>query len=308
MPVDEEIDLSKPISAEDIDRLNEEADQLEEVAKRAETATDNLENQGDKAEEEVRKLARNLQEAEEKEQAIHKKLMDSDKIRKISEKHGVASGTGPTAGLGGEEKFEEDGTPLMGGSGETGAGEILPSTGRDKSSRSPMQQLSAYQQMLKEHRDKQRDHAAKIKRIEKQRTHIMDKISSIERAQEQALRQVQKGIGIARNPVGFFQGQMMGLIGKVIPVALIITIAMQVFDMIKTMFGPGGVYDVRKLVKDEVTIFMDKEVYNKINRGEVYFGAAGDHLTQGQGPAWSNTEDLFAMQQRDSANDFRGRD
>lgn len=308
MPVDEEIDLSKPISAEDIDKLNEEADQLEEVAKRAETATDNLENQGDKAEEEVKKLARNLQEAEEKEQAIHKKLMDSDKIRRIAEKHGLTSGAGPTAGIGGSEQHDEEGAPTMGGSGETGAGEILPSVGRDKSSRSPMQQLSAYQQMLKEHRDKQRDHAAKIKRIEKQRTHIMDKITAMERAQEQALRTFQKGIGIARNPIGFFQGQMMGLIGKVIPVAMIITIAQQVFEMIKGMFGPGGVYDLRKLVKDEVVIFMDKEVYNKINRGEIFFGAAGDHLTQGQGPAWSNTEDLFAMQQRDAANDFAGRE
>ncbi len=308
MPVDEEIDLSKPISAEDIDRLNEEADQLEEVAKRAETATDNLENTGDKAEEEVKKLARNLQEAEEKEKAIHKKLMDSDKIRKIAEKHGLASGAGPTAGIGGSEETDEEGTPSMGGATDTGAGEVLPSIGRDKSSRTPMQQLSAFQQMMKERKDAQRNNTAKIKQIEKQRTHIMDKIQAIERAQEQALRTFQKGIGIARNPIGFFQGQMMGLIGKVIPVALIITIAMQVFEMIKTMFGPGGVYDVRKLVKDEVVIFMEKEIYNKINRGEIFFGAAGDHLTQGQGPAWSNTEDMFAMQQRDSANDFRGRE
>ena len=63
MPVDEEIDLSKPLSSDDVDKLNREADEIEEAAKRAEEATDNLESHGDKAEEEVKKLARNLEEA-----------------------------------------------------------------------------------------------------------------------------------------------------------------------------------------------------------------------------------------------------
>ena len=50
MPVDEEIDLSKPLSSEDVDRLNREADEIEEAAKRAEVATDQIEKHGDKAE------------------------------------------------------------------------------------------------------------------------------------------------------------------------------------------------------------------------------------------------------------------
>lgn len=310
MPVDEEIDLSKPLSSDDVDKLNREADEIEEAAKRAEEATDNLESHGDKAEEEVKKLARNLEEAEEKEKAIQDKLMNSDKIRRIAEKHGLAVGKGPTGGIGGGESVEaEDESPAFVGPDTTGSGAVLPADRpRDKSSKSPVQQLSQFQKLLQQSMEKHGEHVKKIKHIETQREHLMRRMHEVELAQERALRTFQKGIGIARNPIGFFQGQMMGLIGKVIPVALIITIAMQVFEMIKTMFGPGGVYDVRKLVKDEVTIFMDIEVYNKINRGEIFFGAAGDHLTQGQGPAWSNTEDMFTMQQRDMANDFRGRE
>ncbi len=136
----------------------------------------------------------------------------------------------------------------------------------------------------------------------------MRRMNEIERGQEAVLREFQQGMSAVRNPIGFVQGRVMGIVGKLIPIGMIITIAQQVFEIIKGMFGPGGVYDLRKLVKDEVTIFMDKEVYNKINRGEVYFGAAGDALTQGAGPAWSNTQDLFFMQQRDASNDFAGRE
>ncbi len=310
MPVDEEIDLSKPLSTDDINKLNREADEIEDAAKRAEVATDKIENHGDKAEDAVKKLARNLQEAEEKERLAQEKLMNSDKIRRIAEKHGLAVGTGPTAGVGGTEDSEggDEGT-AFGGADTTGSGATLPADRpRDKSSKSPIQQLSQFQKLMQQSMEKQRKHDQRIKKVETQREHIMRRMGEIEKAQEMALRQFQKGLGVVRNPLGFMQGQLMGLVGKAIPIALIITIAQQVFEMIKTMFGPGGVYDVRKLVKDEVVIFMDTEVYNKINRGEIFFGAAGDHLTQGQGPAWSNTEDMFAMQQRDSANDFRGRE
>ena len=121
MPVDEEIDLSKPLSSEDVDRLNREADEIEEAAKRAEVATDQIENHGDKAEDAVKKLARNLQEAEEKERLAQEKLMKSDKIRRIAEKHGLAVGTGPTAGVGGTEDSEggDEGT-AFGGADSTG--------------------------------------------------------------------------------------------------------------------------------------------------------------------------------------------
>ena len=156
--------------------------------------------------------------------------------------------------------------------------------------------------------EKQRKHDLRIKKVETQREHLMRRMGEIERAQEMALRQFQKGMGWVRNPIGMMNNQLMGLVGKAIPIALIITIAQQVFEMIKTMFGPGGVYDVRKLVKDEVVIFFDTEVYNKLNRGEIFFGAAGSELTQGIGPAWGNTQDLFYMQQRDMQNDFAGRD
>jgi len=311
MPVDEEIDLSKPLSKDDIDNLNREADEIEEVAKRAESAGNDLEKTGDKAEEEVKKLAKHLQDAEEKEKKMREKLMNSDKMRKIMEKHGLTEGAGPTGGLGGGDEFEEKeprGTEF-GGPDETGSGATLPADRpRDKSSRSPMQQLSQYQQLLQQMKVKQNLHGQRLKHIETTREHIARRMNEIERGQEAVLREFQQGISAVRNPIGFVQGRLMGLVGKAIPIGMIIAIAQQVFELIKTMFGPGGVYDIRKLVKDEVTIFFDTEVYNKLNRGEIFFGAAGAELTQGVGPAWSNTQDLFYMQQRDAANDFSGRE
>jgi len=311
MPVDEEIDLSKPLSDDDIRKLNQEADEIEEIAERAESAGNKLEKNADKAEEEVRKLAKNLQEAEEKEKKTLEKLMNSDKIRKIAEKHGLTAGAGPTGGVGGGDDFEDKepkGT-TFGGADETGAGEVLPSDRpRDKMSRTPMQQLSQYQQLLQQMKEKQRENTRKIKHIESKREHLMRRMTEIERGQEKVLREFQQGVSVIRNPIGFVQGRLMSLVGKAIPIGMIITIAQQVFELIKTMFGPGGVYDIRKLVKDQVTIYMDTEVYNKINRGEIFFGAAGAELTQGVGPAWSNTQDLFYMQQRDAANDFAGRE
>ncbi len=311
MPVDEEIDLSKPLSEDDIRKLTQEADQIEEAAERAENAGDKLEKNADKAEEEVRKLAKNLQEAEEKERKTLEKLMNSDKIRKIAEKHGLTSGTGPTGALGGGDDFEDKeprGT-TFGGADETGSGAVLPADRpRDKMSRTPMQQLSQYQQLLQDMKNKQNVHGQRLKHIETKREHLMRRMGEIERGQERALREFQKGLSFVSNPIGNVQNRIMGLVGKAIPIGMIIAITQQVIELIIKTFGPGGINDIRKIVKDEVTIFMDTEVYNKINRGEIFFGAAGAELTQGVGPAWSNTQDLFYMQQRDAANDFAGRE
>lgn len=311
MPVDEEIDLSKPLSEDDIRKLNQEADQIEEVADRAESAGNKIEKNADKAEEEVKKLAKNLQEAEEKEKKTLEKLMNSDKIKKIAEKHGLTAGTGPTGGLGGGEDFDdkEPSRSAFGGADETGSGAVLPSDrARDKTGRSPMQQLSQYQQMLQDMKIKQGLHGQRLKHIETKREHLMRRMGEIERGQERALREFQKGVSAISNPIGFVQGKIMGVIGKAIPIGMIIVIAQQVVELIIKTFGPGGINDIRKIVKDQVMIFMDTEVYNKINRGEIFFGAAGAELTQGVGPAWSNTQDLFYMQQRDAANDFAGRE
>lgn len=311
MPVDEEIDLSKPLSEDDIRKLNEEADQIEEVADRAENAGNKIEKNADKAEEEVKKLAKNLQEAEEKEKKTLEKLMNSDKIKKIAEKHGLTAGTGPTGALGGGADFDdkEPSRSAFGGADETGSGAVLPSDrARDKTGRSPMQQLSQYQQLLQDLKTKQNIHGQKIKHIETKREHLMRRMGEIERGQERALREFQKGLSFVSNPIGNVQNRIMGLVGKAIPIGMIIAITQQVIELIIKTFGPGGINDIRKIVKDEVTIFMDTEVYNKINRGEIFFGAAGAELTQGVGPAWSNTQDLFYMQQRDAANDFAGRE
>ena len=100
-----------------------------------------------------------------------------------------------------------------------------------------------------------------------------------------------RGVGAIKNPLPFLQGQMMGVLNKVFPVAMAITLATTIFEMVKGMFSDGGLFDVRKLVQDEVHEYFDIEWSNKINRGEIFLGISGDLRGQGITISGSNTRD-----------------
>lgn len=112
------------------------------------------------------------------------------------------------------------------------------------------------------------------------------------RAQAQVgLGMAGKGLGIMKNPLGSMQNMLMGVAGKFFPVMMAITVATTVYSMVVAQFGDGGLFDVRKLVTDQVKEYFDLEFVNQVNRGEVFFGFGAEAVSQGIGTSGSNTRD-----------------
>lgn len=88
------------------------------------------------------------------------------------------------------------------------------------------------------------------------------------------------GLGWMRNASGKAMDLAQGTIGKFLPIGIALAIATTVFTMVQSMFGAGGIFDVRKMVLDETKLYMDKELLNSINRGEIFIG---NQYVQGQG-------------------------
>jgi len=98
-------------------------------------------------------------------------------------------------------------------------------------------------------------------------------IGELRTAQQKATQGIMQGLGAARDPFGFMKSQAFGMLAKVaLPVGAIIMIVTTVIEMIKKEFGPGGLFDVRKLVVDEVRQFNSMDDIIKMDRGEIYLG------------------------------------
>ena len=87
-------------------------------------------------------------------------------------------------------------------------------------------------------------------------------------------------IGWMRGASGKAMSLAQGTIGKFLPIGIAITLATTIFSMVMDMFGDGGIFDVRKMVLDETKLYIDKELLNSINRGEIFIG---NQYVQGQG-------------------------
>ena len=92
------------------------------------------------------------------------------------------------------------------------------------------------------------------------------------------------GKGVPNMLTKGIQGKMLGMIGKLggpwgMIIAFLIEFAITyitmmynfIMDEIKGLFKPGGIYDVRKLVRDESKQYQDLENLMKIRHGEVFF-------------------------------------
>lgn len=110
-------------------------------------------------------------------------------------------------------------------------------------------------------------------------------------------------LSLIKNPVGFIADKLPLILGIAGPVALAlfaVKIAEQVFELIKSQFGAGGLFDVRKLVLDQVKSFSPIQTLINIKAGLVFFTSdAGQKLRQGA-PQFSNT-----MQLRDNHRKFQ---
>ncbi|KKK82986.1 hypothetical protein LCGC14_2797930 [marine sediment metagenome] len=114
-------------------------------------------------------------------------------------------------------------------------------------------------------------------------------VDMIKSKENQIAGMMQKGIGAASDPLGFLKSGAIGALAKfALPIGAAITIATMVFTMVKQAFGPGGFFDIRKLIRDEVREFKSLDELIKIDRGEVYF-ATDTSLSQ-NAPDFSNTQ------------------
>jgi hypothetical protein len=67
----------------------------------------------------------------------------------------------------------------------------------------------------------------------------------------------------------------LGLASKfALPVGAVIGIVTMAVELIKSQFGPGGMFDVRKMMLDDAREFMFQSDLIDIDRGTIYFATA----------------------------------
>lgn len=154
-----------------------------------------------------------------------------------------------------------------------------------------------------------------LETLEKQKKEL-EKTKSELTAEEKARKELEKKIhetessikegygemtNMLSNPVGFGKGKIMGIIGKAGIYGVLAQFAIQmgeqiydeVWGRIKEAYGAGGIFDVRKLVKDEVRQYDSIKYLDRIKSGQVFMTAdAGQYLRQGASRDAGNTREL----------------
>lgn len=125
----------------------------------------------------------------------------------------------------------------------------------------------------------------KIKEMQEKLKDIQSKANQMKQKTSQMMQIFGKGgKGVPNMLTKGIQGKMLGMIGKLggpwgMIIAFLIEFAITyitmmynfIMDEIKGLFKPGGIYDVRKLVRDEAKQYQDLENLMKIRHGEVFF-------------------------------------
>ena len=109
---------------------------------------------------------------------------------------------------------------------------------------------------------------------------------------------INQALGAINNPAGFLQGKVFGMLSKVaIPIGAAVAIAHTVFEMVKQSFGPGGIFDIRKMILDETREYMFQSDLVDIDRGMIFFASANS-ISQ-NAPEFSNTQSKVAGHLKD---------
>ena len=145
----------------------------------------------------------------------------------------------------------------------------------------------------KEQAKKQKELDQKLKEEEKQR-HQQNALIDKQNAQVQEL---------AMNPFGAIKSRGLGFLQSILPVAAITSFATFIFDHIyarlEKEFGPGGRWDLRKLVLNQVFDLLDITKRIQRDRGDVYFASGHSSPVYQGAPGISNTESLVDGHLRD---------
>jgi len=289
MPVERDINLDKPITDEDIRALEEEADNLERLAKEAQ-------EDAKKAKEFQKEEEKILNDAVKKIEALEKEAIKAEKAknkigRSIKEVNELAQHRTALGGMGGADPFsEEAGMGGMGaGAGQISGGRTGFNTGQERSAMGHIHTLIQQReaQNLALHKKADEDRKAmqeKQKEADEHRRELAQKFAE----QRKLLSTVQKGeqdfFAMSRNPLAFGQGKMMGMLAKggiygLIAIA-VISMAQQVFEEVKKLYSAGGPFDVRKQMMDRDREMIEMEHLLARRSGRVFFSADTD-LVQG---------------------------
>lgn len=292
MPVERDIDLSKPITDEDIRIMEEEANRLETLAKEAHENAESADKLLDKEDQVLNEAVKKIEQLEK--EAIKAEKAKNKIGRTIKEVNELAMHKSALGGIGGNEPFlqQEGMGGMIPGAGDISGGRTGFGTGQERSATGGMQQriqqLEAQMLELEKGR-KKIDNQSKKERMENTR-----KIAMNRKALAKAEGNIQEALSFSRNPMGAIMGRFRGAVGGAGMAGVIglfaLAVAEQVFEIIKKEFGPGGRFDVRKMMLDRDREIDDLQHIIDRRAGRVFF--TGDiELKQGVVET-SNTERL----------------
>ena len=273
MPVDEDLNLSQPLSADDLKQLEREAVIMEKA---------------------VAKMEKELEKAEKAKHKI------GNTIKEINQ---LANHISPLGNIEGDFKditHSMTGTPL-----EIEDGGLLP-LGRqgmrsgEQKDRTPFgQTVSDQQKFNDEIKLRQVEINKELEELKRKQMEDRQKINDVRDAESKINNIEGDMLGLMNNPRGLALGKVKGMIGKSIYgiiAIMVLEFAEKIFNdimrEIKGMFQAGGIYDVRKLVKDEVHTIGSLDYILKMNEGMMYFSSNSSEVLRQGSWANANTRDL----------------
>ncbi len=281
MPVEDDINLDKPLSEEDFAKMEQEAKRLADIATEA---RDDAKDAKDllKAEEDAVKQHAKLVEQLEKQRikAEKEKLKIGRTIREINE---LSESTSPTQELGGEGGFVTD-RMLQATGRESGFGGRDPFSGRikrgrregqgyEESATGQMEQMQELAELAKKEAEKRKKVVEKkFQEQEKKHRELVSKINGVE-------NNIRQAVSMSANPVGFMRSKLLSIVGKagiagmvaVFGYEVVTQIKDQIVQEIKSLFKPGGILDIRKTTLDNISTIANFEHIIKVAQGQVYF-------------------------------------
>ena len=233
MPVDEDVNLNQPLSAEDLKQLDREAKAMEKA---------------------VAKMEREALKAEKAKNKIGKTISE---VNQLASHNSPMGNTGDftertTSGFIGTPHGRNTGGAMPIGRQGMTAGEQVDSSpmGREEKNIDMfIQQIKIEQAEAKKEREEAKKEREHNSGMIKEARGLTGEVSSAESS----------AFGILNNPKGMAIGKLKGVLGKSVygAIALMVfELGQKIFDDImkelKGLFKAGGIYDVRKLVRDEV--------------------------------------------------------
>lgn len=150
----------------------------------------------------------------------------------------------------------------------------------------------------RQQRDENKELREELKKLKKRVKESEDKIKEEAKKSRERAKKVEdtftKGAQVLENPIGFAQGSaidmLQGLGAKAGIAGAIIVAATMVFKMVQAQFGDGGIWDLRKLVKDVVKSVVALEHVIEVEAGVMIMSA--DTTLSNLPPGITNTANL----------------